>query len=94
MLIRLFVLVVLLGTSAGALETRVIDGDTLEVGGKKVRLYGMRASEFLQKCSAKIGGLWSCGNEAYQFLIELIGDRPVTCMPKGIDRYDRRISVY
>ena len=93
MLIRLFVMVALLGTSAGALETRVIDGDTLEVSGKKVRLYGIDAPEFLQKCSTKKGGLWPCGKKASQFLIELIGDRQVTCMPKGIDRYDRQISA-
>lgn len=93
MLIKLVLLAALLGTFAKASETRVIDGDTLEVGSTKVRLFGIDAPEYGQKCSKRKSGVWPCGKEATQFLVELIGDQQVTCVSKGIDNYDRQIGV-
>ena len=44
-------------------KARIIDGDTLEVGGKRVRLHGIDAPEAKQTCTAH-GKTWHCGEEA------------------------------
>ena len=63
------------------------------LGSAKVRLFGIDAPEYGQKCSKRKSGVWPCGKEATRFLVELIGDQQVTCVSKGIDNYDRQIGV-
>lgn len=70
----------------------VIDGDTLEIRGRRVRLWGMDAPEGRQSC-ARDGRAYRCGTEAARHLDGLIGDRPVTCTPRGRpDRYGRLVA--
>eukprot|EP00959_Pyramimonas_sp_CCMP1952_P001539 31623-Pyramimonas_sp.AAC.1 len=40
---------------------RTVDGDTLEVAGTRIRLYGIDAPESLQMCKTKSGKDYSCG---------------------------------
>jgi endonuclease YncB( thermonuclease family) len=44
-------------------KPRIIDGDTLDVGGKPIRLHGIDAPEAKQTCTAG-GKTWHCGEEA------------------------------
>ena len=44
-------------------STRVIDGDTIEVAGQRVRLHGIDAPEWRQPC-VKEGWEWPCGEAA------------------------------
>ena len=46
---------------------RVVDGDTLEVRGTRVRLHGIDAPESKQRCRSA-GRTWPCGYEATQVL--------------------------
>ena len=70
----------------------VIDGDTLEIRGRRVRLWGMDAPEGRQSC-VRNGQAYRCGTEAARHLDRLIGDRPVTCAPRGRpDRYGRMVA--
>ena len=46
---------------------RVIDGDTIQVAGQRIRLYGIDAAEINQLCQRK-GVLWLCGVEAAKTL--------------------------
>ncbi len=71
---------------------RVIDGDTIEVAGERVRLHGIDAPESGQSC-LRHGVAWQCGAEASQALRELVRNRPVRCDERGRDRYRRLISV-
>lgn len=65
-----------------------IDGDSMRVDDKEVRLFGIDAPEFNQTC--KRGGQdWSCGSEAADRLGQLVTGREVRCTSMGTDRYGR-----
>lgn len=66
---------------------RVIDGDTLEVAGVHIRLFGIDAPEMDQPC-----GDWACGRWARDELARLIGGRRVTCSDGAPDRYGRVLA--
>ncbi|MFN4098707.1 MAG: thermonuclease family protein [Pararhodobacter sp.] len=73
-------------------SARVIDGDTLEVAGTRVRLFGIDAPEMNQPCNGA-DGEWACGPWARDELVRLIGQRRVTCRGVEYDRYDRLVAV-
>ncbi len=70
---------------------RVIDGDTLEVQGQRIRLHGIDAPESRQLCRLD-DKPWQCGKNATNALTEKIAQRPVTCEDLGRDRYERIIG--
>lgn len=71
---------------------RVLDGDTIEVRGVRVRLEGIDAPETMQKCRTK-WGRWSCGRRAAEALSKRIGGKVVACEITGRDRYRRSLAV-
>jgi len=70
---------------------RVVDGDTLELRGEKLRLQGIDAPELAQTCEAK-GQPVACGKLAAEHLDDLIGARTLSCAVKGRDRYGRGLA--
>lgn len=70
----------------------VIDGDTLEIGNRRVRLFGIDAIEGQQTCTTDAGQSWPCGQEAAQRLAQRIGNDPVSCMIRDTDRYSRAVA--
>ena len=99
---RFFVLAmaaIALGTEAACVpqermagRAEVTDGDSLELGSTRVRLYGVDAVEGRQSCT-RDGRDWACGNEAARKLRSLIGDRAVSCTKRDIDDYGRVVAV-
>ena len=91
-------LIALLGASAPTAAAdisgpvRVIDGDTLDVAGGRVRLLGVDAPEGKQSCT-RDGVPWLCGQEAGKALREWIAGAPVSCIEQNRDRYGRSVSV-
>lgn len=71
----------------------VIDGDTIEVHGTRIRLHGIDAPESAQLCVDADGKPWRCGQQASLALAERIGRTPVTCNRTDTDHYGRTISV-
>ncbi len=69
----------------------VIDGDTLEIHGQRIRLHGIDAPESRQLCRLD-GKPWQCGKDAANALAEKIARRPVTCEDLGRDRHKRIIG--
>ena len=73
-------------------EARIIDGDTVEIDGERIRLHGIDAPESRQTCGI-IGQEWRCGESATLALIDETNGQPVTCKGKNRDRYGRLIAV-
>jgi len=71
---------------------RVIDGDTLEVGGQRIRLEGIDAPESSQTCQTEQGDIWNCGAAATAELRLLTNGRTIVCDPLGKDKYGRILA--
>lgn len=71
---------------------RVIDGDSLYVGGREVRMHGIDAPEGRQMCFRQ-GSEWPCGEEARRRLQSLIGRKVVSCKGLEIDKHDRLLAL-
>ena len=82
---------VLAACAAAAQDVRVVDGDTLEVGGVTYRIEGIDAPEFGQTCQSK-AGLTTCGKDALIFLSELVKGADVQCVGDANDGYGRVIA--
>ena len=72
---------------------RIVDADTLEVAGQKVRLQGIDAPESAQSCRLAGGPRYSCGEHATEALRTRIGPDAVTCTIEGRDRYMRALGI-
>jgi endonuclease YncB( thermonuclease family) len=79
--------------SAVAGPARIVDGDTIVVGGVRVRLEGIDAPEAGQTCTRPGTGAWPCGTAATTALARLIGSNEVSCRSHGLDKYGRMLGV-
>lgn len=71
----------------------VIDGDTVEVHGTRIRLHGIDAPESNQLCFDVNDQPWRCGQKASLALADRIGRAPISCLSKDLDHYGRVIGV-
>lgn len=71
----------------------VIDGDTLDIHGRRIRLHGIDAPESGQFCRDQRGDDYRCGQYAALALSDKIGARTVSCEQTDIDRYGRIVAV-
>jgi len=73
-------------------QASVIDGDTLEVHGERIRILDIDAPESRQTCTKPDGGVWRCGQQAALALADWIGQRTVTCTGDNRDIYGRLLA--
>lgn len=69
----------------------VIDGDTIEISGTRIRLHGIDAPKSSQTCM-RDGQSYRCGLRATQALADLVRGHLVRCDPEGQDQYRRTIA--
>lgn len=74
-------------------QASVIDGDTIEIHGTRIRLSGIDAPESSQLCRGDDSLQYRCGAKAANELDERINGRPVSCEGVGNDQYGRVVAV-
>jgi endonuclease YncB( thermonuclease family) len=93
--------ILLLATSAAASagtivgRASVIDGDTLEIHGERIRILDIDAPESGQLCQLEgvnERGAWRCGQKAALVLADRIGRQSVICETTKKDRYKRWLA--
>lgn len=70
---------------------RAKDGDSLMVGSREVRLFGIDAPEFDQQCK-RAGQNWACGSAAADKLASLVTGKDVRCEAVGTDQHERTLA--
>ena len=70
----------------------VVDGDTVDIHGKRIRLHGIDAPESGQRCKTA-GQEYRCGKVAAFALADKIGASPIRCKRLDTDRYKRIIAI-
>lgn len=69
-----------------------VDGDTIRIGGQRIRLLDIDAPELEQTCQDGEGKDWRCGETARREMIGLLADGPLSCAPSGRDVYGRTLA--
>ena len=81
-------------------NAQIIDGDTIKINSKKIRLHGIDAPEFKQMCKKPYSTIifftftkdYPCGKISTQKLQKKINNKVITCKILDIDRYKRLIG--
>lgn len=73
-------------------KVRVVDADTLDVGGTRVRLRGIDGVEKNQTCQDNAGTEWPCGQLAFEDLDMAFGGEDMRCFVQDTDRYGRAVA--
>ena len=79
---------------------KVVDGDTIKINSKKIRLYGIDAPEKKQKCKKTYLTIsfmsftkdYMCGEVSTEKLIKKINKQKLNCNILDVDRYKRLIG--
>ena len=72
-------------------SAKIIDGDTIDIGGQRIRFFGIDAPEAGQTCVAK--SEWDCGRQATLALTRMIETHRVSCAERHRDQYQRIVAV-
>lgn len=70
-------------------DVRVVDGETLRLGERVLRLWGVEAPGRGQAC----GAVADCGGMAAAELARLVQNRAVECRIQGQDRFGRALGI-
>lgn len=70
----------------------VIDGDTIEIAGERIRIWGVDAPESGQTCGSG-SDQWRCVQRSALALSEWTRPRPVPGAQQERDRYDRSVAA-
>ena len=73
-------------------KTYAIDGDSLMVSGHEVRLFGIDAPEYSQKCLNADNIEYACGGMAKKYTSDLVKNKEVTCYYHIKDFYNRYLA--
>ncbi|MCC5957089.1 MAG: thermonuclease family protein [Natronohydrobacter sp.] len=71
---------------------RIIDGDTLDIAGKRIRIGGIDAPERNERCRDAAGRAWRCGAWATEQAKRLVAGQTLTCLDLGERTHDRIVG--
>ncbi len=71
----------------------VLDGDTISIAGRHIRLVDIDAPELHQNCEDARGASWPCGQAAARALRGYLRGREVSCRAQAYDQYHRALAV-
>ena len=74
-------------------QASIIDGDTLEIHGTRIRLWGIDAPESNQLCRGDDSIQYRCGAKAANDLDSFLNKRPIDCVSVSLDQYRRTVAV-
>lgn len=69
-----------------------LDGDTLDLDGLRVRLFGVDAPEREQLCARSDGTRYACGQFAREVLVDIAAGLPVVCTRRDVDAAGRMVA--
>lgn len=70
-----------------------IDGDSIRLAGIEMRLQGIDAPEWKQRCRTVEGKQYACGEMAAAHLRKLVKGKQVKCRFEQSDRYGRKLAT-
>jgi len=81
-------------------NAQIVDGDTIKINSKKIRLYGIDAPEIKQMCKKPYLTIifltftkdYPCGKISTEKLKKKINNKVITCKILDVDRYKRFIG--
>jgi endonuclease YncB( thermonuclease family) len=73
-------------------RAKTIDGDSLELAGERIRLFGIDAPEARQQCRNAQGQDYPCGREAARALAALANGQ-LSCTLMRQDQYERGVAT-
>lgn len=73
-------------------QASIVDGDTLDIHGERIRLWGVDAPETTQLCSGRDKRPYHCGALAANTLDTVTRGKTVRCTPLDQDRYGRVVA--
>ena len=79
--------------SAAPAEVQVVDGETLRLGERVIRLRGLEAPARGERCADAAGRAFDCGAASADRLSRLVADRPLSCRLHGRDSFRRAVGT-
>jgi len=82
-------------------KAKVIDGDTIKINSKSIRLFGIDAPEKKQKCKKFFLNIsflsfqkeYKCGEVSTERLKKIIQNKIIKCISNSKDRYKRYLAI-
>ena len=74
-------------------RAHVLDGDSIAVAGVPIRVWGIDAPEWRQRCRSNDGRFYRCGRLAFRALVRRLQSAPVRCVPRTRDAFGRVVAT-
>jgi len=74
-------------------RARARDGDSIVVGGVPIRIWGIDAPEWRQRCRGAYGRSYPCGRIAFRALAHRLRTARVHCVPRLRDKFERLVAT-